>query len=128
MHRSKHPITIRMAPKTELTPDHDVILPGAVVAVDRTGGTFGEVLRWPRIRYRCTSTAVGVRSIRCRSGASVGRLPIKILNRRPIESLAVPAAAYGKGAPQRPYRERDPYPAAWDGQQRNGFCRRDANR
>jgi hypothetical protein len=45
MHRSKHPITIRMAPKTELTPDHDVILPRVSVVVDGTGGTFGEVLR-----------------------------------------------------------------------------------
>jgi len=57
MHRSKHPITIRMAPKTELTPDHNVILPGIGAAVDRTGGTFREVLRWSRIQYLRTSTA-----------------------------------------------------------------------
>jgi hypothetical protein len=71
MHRSKHPITIRMAPKTELTPDHNVILPGVVVAVDGTGGTFGEVLRRARFQYRCTLGS----DERRRAGSGRGRIP-----------------------------------------------------
>src|ERR1700722_10105554 len=55
-------------------------------------------------------------------------LGIKKLVRRPIKGLAVPAAAYGKGAPQRSYRETDSHPVAWDGYQRNGLFGRDANR
>src|SRR5579871_554365 len=60
MHRSKHPITIRMAPKTKLTPDHIVILLGLGAGVDRTGGTFREVLWRARSQYLCTSIAWGV--------------------------------------------------------------------
>src|SRR5580704_8624779 len=55
-------------------------------------------------------------------------LGIKKLMRRPIKALAVPAAAYGKGAPQRSYRERNSHPAAWDGCRRNGIFGRDADR
>jgi hypothetical protein len=58
MHRSKHPITIRMAPIAELTPDHSYILPGMGVWVDRTGGTFGEVLGGEQFQYRRTPVFV----------------------------------------------------------------------
>jgi hypothetical protein len=44
MHRSRHPITIRMAPKAELTSDHFVILPKVGVGVDRPAVSFLPVL------------------------------------------------------------------------------------
>jgi hypothetical protein len=44
MHRSRHPITIRMAPKAELTSDHFVILPKAGVTADRPPVSFLAVL------------------------------------------------------------------------------------
>ena len=45
MHRSRHPITIRMAPKAELTSDHFVILPKARVVVDSPRGSFFQYFR-----------------------------------------------------------------------------------
>jgi len=44
MHRSRHPITIRMAPKAELTSDHFVILPNVGGGVDRPAVSFLPVL------------------------------------------------------------------------------------
>jgi hypothetical protein len=44
-HRSRHPITIRMAPRVELTSDHLVILPGASREVDSPGGSNPPVLK-----------------------------------------------------------------------------------
>ena len=44
MHRSRHPITIRMAPKAELTSDHLMIVPNARVRVDRSPVSFITVL------------------------------------------------------------------------------------
>ena len=69
------------------------------------------------------------------SGCETVALPVVRLVRRvkifaggPIEPLAVPAAAYGKGAPQRSNRERDPHPAARDGLHGNCVFGRDADR
>lgn len=57
MHRSRHPITIRMAPKAELTSDHFVILPEACGAVDRPPVSFLTVLPG-HAQHRISSTNV----------------------------------------------------------------------
>jgi hypothetical protein len=63
MHRSRHPITIRMAPKAELTSDHLMILPKAGVVVDRTPVSFRAVLRG-QAQHRISSTKVLARKER----------------------------------------------------------------
>src|SRR6202035_4840159 len=57
MHRSRHPITIRMAPKAELTSDHFVILPKACALVDRPPVSFLPVL-YRQGQHRLSSTNV----------------------------------------------------------------------
>jgi hypothetical protein len=57
MHRSRHPITIRMAPKAELTSDHFVILPCGVASVDRSLVTILAVLRG-QAKHSLSSTNV----------------------------------------------------------------------
>jgi hypothetical protein len=71
MHRSRHPITIRMAPKAELTSDHFVILPKAGRTVDRPPVSFlavlsgGHILDFivPRYRHRTDLVRVGLDAV-----------------------------------------------------------------